>query len=139
MLDRQVERLAYEFRHAPAMAVFVIALVAHQANTPARAGNAFELGEFLLRCVSGKVCLVDAKEVVEMAAAGGLPPGGGCAETAQVQVADAFFVERGRELPLGEAGSARSRNRPHVDQEADPRPPQFGQHRSLGGVLVTDG
>ena len=66
-------------------------------------------------------------------------PSAGRAELLQVQVGDAFFVERGGELALGEAGLARGGHRPRIDQELDLGALELGHHRVGLGLLVADG
>ena len=63
----------------------------------------------------------------------------GRAELLQMQVGDAFFVERGGKLALGEAGLARGRDRAGIDQELDLGALEFGHDRVGLGLLVADG
>ena len=58
------------------------------------------------------------------------------AELLQVHVADAFMLQRRRELTLGEAGPARGRNGTRVDQQCDFCTLELIKHRSRFGLLV---
>ena len=56
-----------------------------------------------------------------------------------MQIRDACLVERGGELPLGEARPARGGDGPGVDQQLDLGPLELGEHRVGLRLLVADG
>src|SRR5690242_20628632 len=82
--------------------------------------------------------LINAKELVAPALAGGEPAFGGRAERPQMQIADAVLVEAGGELALGEAGPARGGHGAHVDDEVDLCVLECAEQVARGGVLVSD-
>ena len=61
------------------------------------------------------------------------------AELLQMQIADAGLVETGGQLPLGEAGAARGRDRARVDDEADAGALEFVDDGGGPRLLVADG
>ena len=60
------------------------------------------------------------------------------AELLQMQIGDAGFVERGRQLPLGEARAARGRDRAGIDQKIDLGALELVQDRGGLGLLVAN-
>src|SRR6185503_3215050 len=106
MLNCRIGSLADELGDAAAVAVGGITLVAKNADPAAGSHQRGELVELLVRCRGRQMGLVDAEQVGEPAAARGGAAVARSAEAAQMQIADAALVEPGRELALGDAGTA---------------------------------
>ena len=56
-----------------------------------------------------------------------------------MQIADPVFIERRGQLPLGEAGPARGRDRSRVDEQADAGALELAEHGIRRRLLVADG
>ena len=82
---------------------------------------------------------VDAAEFIHAAGAVGLAPGLGRAERAEMDVADAFFVEAGGEQFLGGAGAAGIGDVARVDDACDAGGLQTRDEARQRRVFVADG
>src|SRR5437762_1309823 len=83
--------------------------------------------------------LIDVEQFGEIAGARGIAAFLRRAELLQMQIADAAFIESGRELALGKAWTARGRDRARIDHETDAGALQFADDGIGFRLLVADG
>jgi len=121
MLNLDAGALMYELGDPSAMTMRDVALVTEQTDASTGPDDGGELIELFLRVAGRDMRLVDAKEVIEAAAARRKPALFGCAERAQVQVAHAICIKPGGQLPFGKSWPARCGNRTCVHDQLNAR------------------